>query len=152
MSWGPEGVCFSLVLAAKIAAADSLKTSPLRPARAMLTWRKARGLRAGGIKGNAKHPLNPPCQLRARYNRGPRLPSSEPAAALCAARTSEMTDVGPVWDASCPSCLDAFHLPQHGVVPLLAGIAVDVGSIHGELATVHVAEILNVSPDGLFPA
>lgn len=51
-----------------------------------------------------------------------------------------------------PSCLDAFHLPQHGVVPLLAGVAVGVGSIHGELATVHVAEVLNVSPDGLFPA
>ena len=48
--------------------------------------------------------------------------------------------------------LDAFHLPQHGVVPLLAGVAVGVGSIHGELATVHVAEVLNVSPDGLFPA
>lgn len=92
------------------------------------------------------------CQVRARYSRGPRLPSSEPTAALCAARTSEMTDVGPVRDVSCPSCLDAFHLPQHGVVPLLAGVAVGVGSIHGELATVHVAEVLNVSPDGLFPA
>ena len=51
-----------------------------------------------------------------------------------------------------PSCLDAFHLPQHGVVPFLAGVAVDVGSIHGELATVHVAEVLDMGPDGLFPA
>ena len=92
------------------------------------------------------------CQIRARYSRGPRLSSSESAAALCAARTSEMTDVGPVRDVSCPSCLDAFHLPQHGVVPFLAGVAVDVGSVHGELAAVHVAEILDMSPDGLFPA
>ena len=92
------------------------------------------------------------CQIRAQYSRGPRLPSSESAAALCAARTSEMTDVGPVRDVSCPSCLDAFHLPQHGVVPFLAGVAVDVGGIHGKLAAVHVAEVLDMSPDGLFPA
>ena len=92
------------------------------------------------------------CQLWAQYSRGPRLSSSESAAALCAARTSEMTDVGPVRDVSCPSCLDAFHLPQHGVVPLLAGVAVDVGGVHGELATVHVAEVLDMGPDGLFPA
>ena len=92
------------------------------------------------------------CQLWARYSRGPRLSSSESAAAVFAARTSEMTDVGPVRDVSCPSCLDAFHLPQHGVVPLLAGVAVDVGGVHGELAAVHVAEVLDMGPDGLFPA
>ena len=112
------------------------------------TWRRRRATPSVGLPtlSSAR------CQLWARYSRGPRLSSSESAAALCAARTSEMTDVGPVRDVSCPSCLDAFHLPQHGVVPLLAGVAIDVGSVHGELAAVHVTEVLDMRPDGLFPA